>query len=149
MSRYPQLDRGSLARLRALARAIHEGGQSAVPLEDLLRLASEVRIDAGVTIDLEASRDLGQPLIVLRLPAEESPDSRLAVLSRREREIAGLLAEGLSNKQVARHLAITLATVKDHVHRILRKTGLPNRTAVATAWSGTLARRPRDPGSTD
>ena len=106
----------------------------AVPLEHLLRLASEVRIDAGVTIDLEASRDLGQPLIVLRLPAEEPRDSRLAALTRREREVAGLLAEGLSNKQLARRLAITIATVKDHVHRILRKSGLPNRTAIAIAW---------------
>jgi DNA-binding NarL/FixJ family response regulator len=147
MSRYPQLDGSALARLRTLARAIHDGDRSAVPLEQLLRLASEVRIDAGVTIDLEASRDLGQPLIILRLPAELPPDSCLAVLSRREREIAGLLAEGLSNKQVARRLSITLATVKDHVHRILRKTGLPNRTAVATAWKGTLAHRPREPRS--
>ena len=65
MSRYPQLDRDSLARLRTLARAIHEGDRGAVPLKHLLRLASEVRIDAGVTIDLEASRDLGEPLIVI------------------------------------------------------------------------------------
>jgi DNA-binding NarL/FixJ family response regulator len=148
MSRYPQLDRDSLTRLRTLARAIHEGDRSAVPLEHLLRLASEVRIDAGVTIDLEASRDLGQPLIVLRLPAEEPRDSRLAALSRREREVAGLLAEGLSNKQVARRLAITLATVKDHVHRILRKSGLPNRTAIAIAWKRPPDRTPADPGST-
>jgi len=149
MSRYPQLDRGFLVRLRALARAIHEGDRNALPLDDLLRLAGEVRIDAGVTIDLEASRELGQPLIILRLPAEEPRDPRLAVLSRREREVAGLLAEGLSNKQVARRLAITLATVKDHVHRILRKTGLPNRTAIATAWKGVLARTPADTGPTD
>jgi DNA-binding CsgD family transcriptional regulator len=148
MSRYPQLVRDSLARLRTLARAIHEGDRSAVPLGHLLRLAGEVGIDAGVTIDLEASRDLGQPLIILRLPAEEHRDPRLAGLSRREREVAGLLAEGLSNKQVARRLAITLATVKDHVHRILRKTGLPNRTAIATAWKGVLARTPPDPGPT-
>jgi DNA-binding NarL/FixJ family response regulator len=148
MSRYPQLDRGSLARLRTLARAIHEGDRSAVPLEHLLRLASEVRIDAGITIDLEAARDLGQPLIVLRLPAEEHHEACLSALSRREREVADLLAEGLSNKQVARRLAITLATVKDHVHRILRKSGLPNRTAIAIAWKMTLARTPADPGST-
>jgi DNA-binding NarL/FixJ family response regulator len=148
MSRYPQLDRDSLARLRTLARAIHEGDRGAVPLEHLLRLASEVRIDAGVTIDLEASRDLGQPLIVLRLPAEEPRDSCLATLTRREREVAGLLADGLSNKQVARRLAITIATVKDHVHRILRKSGLPNRTAIAIAWKRTLAADPAGPGST-
>jgi DNA-binding NarL/FixJ family response regulator len=149
MSRYPQLDRGSLVRLRALARSIHEGDWSAVPLDHLIRLASEVHIDAGVTIDLLASQELGQPLIILRLPAEEPRDPRLAVLSRREREVAGLLAQGLSNKQVARRLAITLATVKDHVHRILRKTGLPNRTAIATAWTAALDRTPADPGPAD
>ena len=48
--------------------------------------------------------------------------------------MAGLVAAGLSNKQIARRLSVTLATVKDHVHRILVKAALPNRAAIATAW---------------
>jgi non-specific serine/threonine protein kinase len=61
-------------------------------------------------------------------------DPHLATLSRREREVAELIAAGLSNKQIADRLFIARSTVKDHVHHILQKTALPNRTAVAAAW---------------
>jgi DNA-binding NarL/FixJ family response regulator len=64
-------------------------------------------------------------------PQQRSPPSR-------EREVAALVAEGLSNKQIAARLFISLATVKDHVHRILKKTGLPNRAAVAAACVGAM-----------
>ena len=60
----------------------------------------------------------------------------LATLSPREREIVALVADGLSNKQIARRLFIALATVKDHVHRILVKTSRPNRAAIAAAVNG-------------
>src|SRR5262249_29888787 len=136
MHERPTLDRAALERLRAIARAIHRDDGRSAPLEHLVRLAREVRLDAGVTIDLEASRDLGGPLLIVRLPDRDGRPGCMACLPPREREVPALLAEGLSNKQVARRLAITLATVKDHVHRILHKTGLPNRTAVATAWNG-------------
>ncbi|MBK8916063.1 MAG: helix-turn-helix transcriptional regulator [Phycisphaerales bacterium] len=61
------------------------------------------------------------------------PPAALSMLSRREIEIAGCVAEGLSNKQIAARLHIALSTVKDHMHRILVKTGVPNRAAVAAA----------------
>jgi len=48
-------------------------------------------------------------------------------LTRREREIAELIGDGLSNKQIARRLSIELATVKNHVHNILRKLGVSRR----------------------
>jgi non-specific serine/threonine protein kinase len=67
---------------------------------------------------------------------EPRPDRRVMVLSRREHEVAALVANGLSNKQIAGRLFISLATVKDHVHRILKKTNLPNRAAVAAAYVG-------------
>jgi DNA-binding NarL/FixJ family response regulator len=133
------LDQGALIRLRALVRAIHEGDGRAVPLVQLVDLASRARLDAGVTVDFEASKELGQPFVVLRLPVAAQSDPCLTALSGREREVAALLTDGLSNKQIACRLRITLATVKDHVHRILRKTGLPNRAAVAAAFKGSMA----------
>jgi DNA-binding NarL/FixJ family response regulator len=136
MPGYPDLDRATLDRLRRVARGLHEDDGRAVPLAQLVALARDVRLDAGVTIDLPASRAAGGPFVVLRLAPEQSSAGCLATLSPREREVAGLVAEGLSNKQIARRLSITLATVKDHVHRILRKSGLPNRTAVAMALQG-------------
>ncbi|MCH7993464.1 MAG: response regulator transcription factor [Planctomycetes bacterium] len=58
------------------------------------------------------------------------------VLSKREREVAALVANGLSNKEIAKQLFISPATVKDHVHNILTTSGLANRTAIAAAYRG-------------
>jgi two-component system nitrate/nitrite response regulator NarL len=44
-----------------------------------------------------------------------------ARLTRRERDVGALLEEGLSNKEIARRLSITVLTVKNHVHNILEK----------------------------
>ena len=132
----PSVDQAALARLRALVQEMHKGNGRAVPMRQLVSLAHDVQLEAGVTIDFEASRQLGQPMVVLRVPVRNQPADSLKVLSRREREIVTLIAEGLSNKQIARSLFIALATVKDHVHRILTKTGLPNRAALAAAHQG-------------
>jgi DNA-binding NarL/FixJ family response regulator len=61
-------------------------------------------------------------------------DDRFAGLTAREQEVAELLAAGLSNKAIAAELVLSVGTVKDHVHRILRKSGLSSRAAVAAAW---------------
>lgn len=57
-----------------------------------------------------------------------SPD----VLTRREHEIAHLLAEGLSNKDVATRLVISQRTVESHVDHILSKLGMTSRAQVAS-----------------
>ena len=49
-------------------------------------------------------------------------------LTARELEVAQLLAQGLSNKEIAQRLAITLHTVKFHLNGILRKLGVSSRT---------------------
>jgi two-component system nitrate/nitrite response regulator NarL len=54
-------------------------------------------------------------------------DERANTLSHREREIAILVARGLSNKAIARELGLSGGTVKIHVHRILRKLGARSR----------------------
>jgi DNA-binding NarL/FixJ family response regulator len=51
-------------------------------------------------------------------------------LTAREREIVSLVAEGLSNKEIARHLGVTDGTVKIHLHNIYRKLDVGNRTAL-------------------
>ncbi|MCG8408122.1 MAG: helix-turn-helix transcriptional regulator [Phycisphaerales bacterium] len=130
----PSLDAETLIRLRELVTSMHRQQGTSIPVDQLVRMAEDVRLDVGVTIDFEASRSLGQPMVVLRMPAEPAP--RLEGLSKREREIADLIADGLSNKQIAGRLFLSLATVKDHVHRILVKTGLSNRAAVAAACLG-------------
>jgi DNA-binding NarL/FixJ family response regulator len=61
-------------------------------------------------------------------PATERPGG----LTRRELEIAGLLAEGLTNKEIARRLVISQRTVETHVDRILGKLGFTSRLQVAS-----------------
>jgi DNA-binding NarL/FixJ family response regulator len=56
------------------------------------------------------------------------------VLSRREREVVPLVAEGLSNAEIARRLFVTPKTVEHHVTSILGKLGLRTRAEVA-AWA--------------
>jgi DNA-binding CsgD family transcriptional regulator len=129
-----RLDDQALIRLRQLVSAMHSRRGQAVPMRELVELAANARLDAGVTVDFEASRSLGHPMIVLRMPeAGERTPASLACLSPRERQVADLIGGGLANKEIAASLGVTVGTVKDHVHRILEKTGLPNRAAVAVA----------------
>lgn len=52
-------------------------------------------------------------------------------MTRREKEIIGLISEGLSNKEIARRLRIATHTVKSHVHNILEKLALHTRLEIA------------------
>ena len=61
-----------------------------------------------------------------------------ASLSERECEVARLISRGRTNRQIADELFVSLATIKDHVHHILSKTGLANRAAVAGRWRSEL-----------
>ncbi len=54
-----------------------------------------------------------------------------AVLTEREKEILGLLMEGLGNKEIAYRLCISESTVRNHVHNILYKLHLDNRIQLA------------------
>jgi ATP/maltotriose-dependent transcriptional regulator MalT len=55
----------------------------------------------------------------------------LPELTKREHEVLRLLAEGLTNRQIAARLVVSEHTVHRHVSNILRKLGLPSRTAAA------------------
>jgi DNA-binding NarL/FixJ family response regulator len=63
--------------------------------------------------------------------AGEPADDPATDLTAREREVLGCLVEGMSNKQIAAALGISVRTVTVHVSNLLRKTGAPSRTAVA------------------
>jgi|KBSSwiStaDraftv2_1062776.scaffolds.fasta_scaffold12433_4 DNA-binding NarL/FixJ family response regulator len=53
-------------------------------------------------------------------------------LTRREREVAALIGQGLSNKEIASDLRIGPATVKNHVHSILEKLNVRRRSAIVS-----------------
>ena len=63
----------------------------------------------------------------------------LETLSQREREVLGLVADGLSNQQIAEQLGIGEKTVKTHVSNVLAKLGVSDRTQAAVfAWKSGL-----------
>ncbi len=65
---------------------------------------------------------------VLRPPAEAPPE-----LTPREREVLGLIAEGLNNAEISERLAIELGTAKNHVHSILKKLNVGSREEAAAS----------------
>lgn len=64
-------------------------------------------------------------------PGEALHEENIA-LTKREGQLAGLVSRGLSNKQMARELAIAPSTVKTHLDNLFRKFGVANRTELAT-----------------
>jgi DNA-binding NarL/FixJ family response regulator len=60
-------------------------------------------------------------------------------LTRREQQLLPLIAQGLTNKEIASYLGLSEQTVKNHIHRILRKSGSEDRlSAVYTLETSTL-----------
>jgi DNA-binding NarL/FixJ family response regulator len=126
-------------------------GASGFLLKDVTaeRLFDAVRVIA-------AGQALLAPTVTRRLIGEftrlrprpaEGQDAALAALTPRETEVLRLVAEGLSNPEIAARLVVTEETVKTHVSRVLSKLGLRGRTqAVVTAYESGLV-VPRSTGS--
>jgi RNA polymerase sigma factor (sigma-70 family) len=64
-------------------------------------------------------------------PARMQTAGAIERLTQREREVLDLVAEGLTNKAIARQLDISPATVKAHVERVIAKLGVADRTQAA------------------
>jgi DNA-binding CsgD family transcriptional regulator/class 3 adenylate cyclase len=75
---------------------------------------------------VQPGAEIGEPQVASPLPP--------ATLSRREREVAALVAEGMSNRQIADALFIAPSTVERHVANMLSKLGFHSRTQIA-AWA--------------
>lgn len=103
--------------------------------EDLIRSIRAVH--AGqTTLDQRVVEKVTQHLVAVatgvKPPAPESSDEH--PLSERELEVVGLIAKGMTNKQIAAELIIAEKTARNHVSRILEKLGLTRRTQAA-AWA--------------
>jgi DNA-binding NarL/FixJ family response regulator len=83
--------------------------------------------ERAVSLALGEAPEGGDAATASRRGASES-----GRLTRREREVAGLLAEGLSNKEIATRLVISQRTVETHVDHVLNKLGIASRAQVAS-----------------
>lgn len=113
-------------RLRTALEELKKGDAGA--WQALAPLSSIAADGTDISIDFAAEKSIGVPLIltrqrtVKRFPAE---------LTARQREVAEALAGGMTNKDIARELGVSPATVKDHVSAVLRAMGLSRRSQVA------------------
>jgi DNA-binding NarL/FixJ family response regulator len=55
-------------------------------------------------------------------------------LSRREQQLTRMIGEGLTNKEIASQLNLSEQTIKNHVHRMLRKVGAKDRLMIVERW---------------
>jgi DNA-binding NarL/FixJ family response regulator len=73
-------------------------------------------------------------------PGEDAPPAGTEGLTRREADVVRLIAQGLNNRQVARELFVSEATVKTHLNHVLAKLAMQDRAAlIAWAWRHGLA----------
>lgn len=98
------------------------------PFDALLRLISKV-IDGESSCSPRVSAILLSRLSALA--TQRQPGPRELVLTAREIQILKMLEMGLSNKEIADRLCITLHTVKNHVHSVLSKLGVSTRAEAA------------------
>jgi DNA-binding NarL/FixJ family response regulator len=110
------------------------------PLDELLNAIRTVAAGEALLAPSVTRRLIAHFAGQARTPARTLPG--LADLTEREREVLSLVAEGLSNAELAQTLHVSLPTAKTHVSRILTKLGARDRTQlVILAYQSGLATR--------
>jgi DNA-binding NarL/FixJ family response regulator len=79
------------------------------------------------------SRDVLRRLVRRAVDARPESPTQVGGLTAREREVLDLVAEGLTNTEIAERLHIGITTVKTHITALMTKTNSPNRVRLALA----------------
>jgi len=96
-------------------------------------------VDGGALLSPSVTRTVVAEF-VSRAPTIRSPHPQLHLLTQREREVVGLVAEGLSNEEIAGTLVVSPATARTHVSRAMTKLGARDRAQlVVFAYQSGLA----------
>jgi DNA-binding NarL/FixJ family response regulator len=94
--------------------------------------------------DSPFSQEVLRRLVQRAVHARTAPPPALAGLTARERDVLDLVADGLSNAEIAERLIVSAETIKTHISRVLNKLGVRDRVqAVITAYESGLVQ----PGS--
>ncbi len=136
-----ELLREALPRNRAIG-ARPDTAMTSLGLARLLRKGNRAEMAEAATLaqdalDLAARLDMpGTVAAAGQLAARMAADRNQAdPLTGRDREVAALLAEALSNRQIAARLVLSERTVESHVRSILAKTQCANRIEFVTKWN--------------
>jgi Response regulator containing a CheY-like receiver domain and an HTH DNA-binding domain len=115
--------------------ALRKGASGYIPkstCNEVLIKALELVVSGGVYVPPQVLHDYSIPVGRPEAQCLESDDKfSFGELSEVQQQIVRLLAEGMSNKEISVKTGLALQTVKNQVSRILRKTGLDSRTALA------------------
>jgi len=130
-----------LPRVQAPTLVLHARGDQVVPFEEGRRIAAVVPSARLITLEsqnhlLLADEPAWQTFIAeVRefLGARPGPAGALTDLSRRERDVMTLVAEGLSNEQIAERLFLSVRTVERHLSNVYAKLGVSGKAARAAA----------------
>lgn len=102
---------------------------------------------AGFQSAYESGESLSYADVVAQIADLETPprplEPRIVPLTAREMQVAELVAQGRTNREIAQALTISMRTAESHVDHILTKLGLPNRTQVATWMLSRTSRQVR------
>jgi len=116
--------------IATLAPLIAHAEELAIAALGASKFATEVEAGKDLIRDAAIALALGEPpLVASTVPI----DVVAGLLAKRETEVARLVAEGLSNKQIGARLFISERTVDSHVRSILNKLGVNSRAQIA-AW---------------
>ncbi|MGH7153906.1 MAG: LuxR C-terminal-related transcriptional regulator, partial [Acetobacteraceae bacterium] len=115
-----------MGALGGFVRVFADAGRASV---DLLRELAEQEARTPSTPPIDYRSVLAAAR--LDMPAKRDVDEPLEALSPRETDVLRMVAAGLSNRELARRLAVSENTVKWHLQRIFAKVGAKNRTRAA------------------
>jgi DNA-binding NarL/FixJ family response regulator len=129
------LEDRDLYRAAYLLADCHQGAaRCLLALGDEPAALDQARAAAGLLARWPGWRRDEVAALLRRLGDGPAPAAGPAPLTPREREVATLVADGLSNGEIARRLYISTKTASVHVSNILAKLGMTSRTEVA-AWA--------------
>lgn len=97
---------------------------------ELLQAIRQVA-DGGASLSPSATRTLVREFVT-QFPRPVQPHPHMHTLTEREREVVGLVAEGLTNDEIADRLVVSPATARTHVSRAMTKVGARDRAQLVT-----------------
>jgi DNA-binding NarL/FixJ family response regulator len=138
---FAEISAGHFSALQASATRRSNRGGTVRLVDETIHLPPEARPAR------DAARDALRPRPVARGGGARASNLREtvcahpALLTRREREVASLVARGLTNRRVARLLGVSCRTIDTHLSNVFRKLGIESRTQLVAARRGASSLR--------